>query len=127
MPVFSGTAAADRIVGGAEADKLYGLDGNDSLDGRDGDDWLVGGAGGDLMAGRLGNDFYDVDSSGDRVVEHAGEGADRVRAWISYQLTANVESLTLAGTADLDRDGEFAGQHDHRQCREQRPQRRRRR
>jgi len=101
MPVFSGTAAADRIVGGAEADKLYGLDGNDSLDGRDGDDWLVGGAGGDLMAGRLGNDFYDVDSSGDRVVEHAGEGVDRVRAWISYQLTANVESLTLAGTADL--------------------------
>jgi Ca2+-binding RTX toxin-like protein len=101
MPVFSGTASADRIVGGAEADKLYGLDGNDSLDGRDGDDWLVGGAGDDLMAGRLGNDFYDVDSAGDRVVEHAGEGIDRVRAWISYQLTANVENLTLAGTADL--------------------------
>ena len=101
MPVFSGTAAADRLVGSAAADQLYGLDGNDLLYGVDGDDWLVGGLGNDTMIGGLGNDSYDVDSASDVVVERAGEGIDRVRAWVNYQLSANVETLTLAGTADL--------------------------
>ncbi|MGK9232470.1 hypothetical protein KXS07_11085 [Inquilinus limosus] len=101
MPVFTGTAAADRIVGSAEADQLYGLDGNDILYGVDGNDWLVGGLGADIMVGGLGDDSYDVDSSSDQVVERAGEGIDRVRAWISHQLAANVEILTLAGTGDI--------------------------
>ena len=101
MPVFSGTAAADRLVGSAAADQLYGLDGNDLLYGVDGDDWLVGGLGNDTMIGGLGNDSYDVDSASDVVVERAGEGIDGVRAWVNYQLSANVETLTLAGTADL--------------------------
>ncbi|MGK9167497.1 hypothetical protein KXR53_14425 [Inquilinus limosus] len=101
MPVFSGTAAADRIVGSAEADQIYGLDGNDILYGVDGNDWLVGGLGADIMVGGLGDDSYDVDSAGDQVVERAGEGIDRVRASISHQLAANIEILTLSGTADI--------------------------
>ncbi|WP_051249403.1 calcium-binding protein [Inquilinus limosus] len=101
MPVFSGTAAADRIVGSAEADQLYGLAGDDKLYGAAGNDWLIGGLGADILVGGLGDDSYDVDSAGDQVVERAGEGTDRVRAWISHQLAANVEILTLAGTADL--------------------------
>lgn len=101
MPVFSGTAAADRIVGSAEADQIYGLDGDDTLYGGDGHDWLVGGLGADILVGGLGDDSYDIDSAGDRVVERAGEGIDRVRASVSHQLAANVEILTLAGTADI--------------------------
>ncbi|WP_052121108.1 calcium-binding protein [Inquilinus limosus] len=101
MPVFSGTAAADRIVGSAEADQIYGLDGDDKLYGAGGNDWLVGGLGNDILVGGLGDDSYDVDSAGDQVVERAGEGIDRVRAWVSHQLAANIEILTLAGTADI--------------------------
>ncbi len=102
MPVFAGTAAADRIVGSAEADQIYGLDGNDTLFGGDGNDWLVGGLGNDILVGGLGDDSYDIDSAGDQVVERAGEGIDRVRASVSHQLSANVEILTLTGTADID-------------------------
>jgi Ca2+-binding RTX toxin-like protein len=101
MPVFAGTAAADRIIGSAEADQIYGLDGNDLLYGMDGADWLVGGLGNDTLVGGLGDDSYDVDATGDLVVERAGEGIDYVRASISYQLGANVENLGLTGTADL--------------------------
>jgi Ca2+-binding RTX toxin-like protein len=105
MPVFSGTAAADRIVGSAAADQIYGLGLNDKLYGGGGNDWLVGGLGGDFLVGGLGDDAYDVDSVRDQVVERAFEGTDRVRAWISYELTANVEILTLAGAADLNGTG----------------------
>ncbi|WP_255646713.1 hypothetical protein [Inquilinus sp. Marseille-Q2685] len=101
MPVFSGTAAADRIVGSAEADRVYGLDGNDTLYGVGGNDVLDGGRGGDILVGGLGNDVYFVDSAGDRVVERAGEGVDRVHARVSHQLAAYVENLILEGTADL--------------------------
>ncbi|TSD83300.1 calcium-binding protein [Mycobacterium sp. KBS0706] len=105
MPVFWGTAAADRIVGGAGADQLYGQAGDDTLYGAAGDDWLNGGLGGDLMVGGLGNDVYYVAAVGDGVVERAGEGTDQVLAWISYQLAANVEILILQGAAAINGTG----------------------
>ncbi|WP_343714498.1 calcium-binding protein [Inquilinus sp.] len=101
MPVLTGTAAADRIVGSATADEIYGLDANDLLYGLDGNDALNGGLGDDILVGGLGDDTYYVGAAGDQVVERAGEGIDRVLAWVSHQLAANVEILTLAGTADL--------------------------
>ncbi|MGF6232217.1 Ca2+-binding RTX toxin-like protein [Inquilinus ginsengisoli] len=101
MAVFSGAAAADRIVGSAEADQIYGLGGDDTLYGGGGDDWLIGSVGADILVGGLGDDSYDVDAAGDQVVERAGEGIDRVRASVSHQLTANVEILTLSGGADI--------------------------
>jgi Ca2+-binding RTX toxin-like protein len=105
MPAFWGTAAADRIVGSAGADQIYGLDGDDTLYGAAGNDWLNGGLGDDLMVGGLGDDVYYVAAAGDGVVERAGEGTDWVLAWISYQLAANVEHLTLSGTVDLSGTG----------------------
>ena len=49
------------------------------------------------MIGGTGNDTYVVDNVYDVVEEHAGEGTDTVIASVSYMLTANVESLVLAG------------------------------
>ena len=55
--------------------------------------------GSDYMRGGTGDDGYDVDSTGDSVIEDAGEGEDTVYSWISYTLGANVEHLLLYGGA----------------------------
>jgi Ca2+-binding RTX toxin-like protein len=60
---------------------------------------LSGGAGADRMVGGAGNDIYYVENAGDVVVEAAGQGTDRVVAWINHTLAANVENLTLTGSA----------------------------
>ncbi len=94
--VLSGTSASDNLVGAAGNDSLTGLGGNDTLD---------GGLGADTMTGGSGNDVYYVDNAGDVVVEQASEGTDTVNAAISYALTANVENLTLTGTAAINATG----------------------
>lgn len=80
------------LVGTASADTLIGTGRNDTLD---------GGAGRDRMVGGAGNDTYYVDNSGDTVLELAGEGTDTVISTVSLALAANVETLTLAGSANL--------------------------
>ena len=53
------------------------------------------------MSGGVGNDTYFVDNAGDAVVENAGQGNDAVFASVNYGLSANVETLVLQGSADL--------------------------
>ena len=85
-----GGSGNDALSGGAGSDKLLGATGNDSLD---------GGTGADVMSGGAGDDTYTVDDAGDVVNEDAGQGLDRVISAISNVLAANVEQLTLVGSA----------------------------
>ncbi len=63
------------------------------------DNELDGGVGADVMRGNAGNDTYTVESAGDQVIELANNGVDRVKSSINYALTANVENLSLFGSA----------------------------
>ncbi len=98
-----GANAGDNLLdGGMGNDALYGRVGDDTLMGGEGNDRLDGGLGADSMTGGEGNDTYIVDDAGDVVVELAGGGHDRVAATVSHTLGAEVERLTLWGSADLD-------------------------
>jgi Ca2+-binding RTX toxin-like protein len=90
---------ANVITGNAAGNLLAGLGGNDTLLGLAGDDTLDGGAGDDSLVGGLGNDSYIVDAAADVLVEAAGEGIDTVSSSVNYVLSANVENLTLTGSA----------------------------
>jgi len=75
------------------------------LTGDNGDNRIDGKAGADTMIGGTGNDTYIVDHVGDVIVEATNEGLDRVQSSVSHTLSANVDYLTLTGTADTDAIG----------------------
>lgn len=127
-----GTSGDDTLSGSSSDDVIFGNDGNDTLNGNDGNDLIYGGDGNDLvnggqgadtlmggtgndelnggsgadtMIGGLGNDAYVVDDIDDVVTENANQGTDIVQSSIDYTLGANVENLTLTGSADLNGTG----------------------
>ena len=105
---YNGTAGDDVVYGLAGNDTLNGLVGSDTLNGGAGNDTIDGGVGADVMNGGLGDDTFVVDSLSDIVVEASAEGTDLIRSSISLALAANVENLTLTGTAAIDGVGTSA-------------------
>jgi Ca2+-binding RTX toxin-like protein len=103
--ILTGTVGNDVLIGGIGNDQLLGLAGNDTLAGEAGNDFLDGGAGADNMRGGTGNDTYIVENTADVVMENANEGADTVQSSIAYTLGANLENLTLTGTAQINGTG----------------------
>jgi trimeric autotransporter adhesin len=113
-----GTAGNDTLIGTSGNDVLDGLAGNDVLRGLAGNDTLIGGGGNDLLDGGLGtdsmtggtgNDTYIVDVAGDIVTESLNSGTDTVQSNVTHTLGANVENLTLTGTAAINGTGNALG------------------
>ncbi|MDH6168921.1 Ca2+-binding RTX toxin-like protein [Variovorax boronicumulans] len=102
---LTGSAFNDTLTGDAGANVLSGGAGDDTLQGAAGNDMLDGAAGADAMSGGIGDDVYNVDNSADVVTELTNEGADTVRATISYTLGANAENLLINTTAAVNATG----------------------
>ncbi len=100
--LIEGFEGHDHIWGYGGHDDLFGDAGDDLLVGGSGDDHLDGGTGWDEMHGGTGWDVYFVDSTGDEVIEYAGEGIDTVYTILSsYTLPASVEDLLYDGAGNF--------------------------
>ena len=90
------------------AAKATGNAGDNELTGNAAANVLDGGAGADTMTGANGADTYIVEDLNDEVAETTGGaagGIDLVLSSVDYALGANVEKLTLTGTAEIDAIG----------------------
>ena len=103
---LTGTANING-TGNTLANTLTGNTANNTLNGGNGNDILNGGAGIDTLIGGLGNDTYIVDNVGDIVTETStiATEIDTVNSSVTYTLSANVENLTLTGTANINGTG----------------------
>jgi Ca2+-binding RTX toxin-like protein len=101
----SGNQSDNSIVGNTAINTLEGLGGNDTLNGGGGNDVLKGGTGADQLIGGAGNDLFEVDNANDTVVELAAGGTDTISAYVSFEMSADVEVLTLMGSALINAKG----------------------
>ena len=109
---LTGNAGANTLSGLDGNDLLRGLAGKDRLLGGTGNDTLDGGTGNDTLEGGLGDDTYIVDSTGDLITEGANAGTDEIVTQLSWTLSGNsaqVEHLTLTGTAAVNATGNAVG------------------
>jgi Ca2+-binding RTX toxin-like protein len=107
----SGQEIENVTLAGSANVNAAGNDLKNVLTGNAGDNVLDGKAGDDTMAGGAGNDTYYVTDGADKVIEAAGGGTDTiVSTWtLSLGNIANIENLTLAGSANLNGYGNGVG------------------
>lgn len=96
-----GNALDNVITGNDEVNIIKGMDGADRLNGKGGADRMLGGSG---------NDVYYVDNVGDICNEQSTPGvddggADQVISTVSYAIGNFIETLILAGTANINGTG----------------------
>jgi Ca2+-binding RTX toxin-like protein len=91
---LTGTAATAR--GNALSNHLYGNNFANAFHGE-------GGA--DRLYGYDGNDNYFVDSTGNLIYEKLNEGTDWVFSSVNHTLAANVETLSLTGSSNINGTG----------------------
>ncbi|WP_137909705.1 calcium-binding protein, partial [Dolichospermum planctonicum] len=106
---LTGTTAING-TGNAANNVITGNGANNSLDGGAGNDTLNGGAGTDTLIGGTGDDIYIVDSTTDTITELTSGGTDTIQSSVTYTIAelANVENLTLTGTAAVNGTGNAA-------------------
>ena len=95
-----GEGGWDALFGKDGDDELWGMDGNDLLDGGEGRDVLAGGAGDDAMEGGLGDDTYERGQLA--AIRWSSVPAKATTPCVhrsAYTLGAELENLTLTGTA----------------------------
>jgi len=100
-----GNSRNNTITGNAGDNSLMGGSGDDTISGGAGNDTLDGGTGADSLAGGVGDDVYAVDSTTDVIIELLTEGTDLIRSSVTYAMQANIENLTLTGTAAINGTG----------------------
>ncbi|WP_250855358.1 calcium-binding protein, partial [Anabaena sp. PCC 7938] len=109
--ILTGTANLNATGNGAD-NQLMGNAGSNTLTGGAGADTLIGGAGADMLIGGSGDDIYEIDSTGDVIVETAGAGSDTVIAALTIDLNTlsggYLEHVTLTGFANLNATGNAA-------------------
>ncbi len=85
-----------------------GNNANNTIMGNSQNNILDGGLGSDTLVGGGGDDTYVIDNISDVVIEVENSGTDTVQSSISYVLGANLENLTLTGSAALSGTGNSA-------------------
>jgi Ca2+-binding RTX toxin-like protein len=97
-----GTGVENLTLVGPAAGAAHGNALNNTIVGSEAANFIDGMAGSDTMLGGAGDDTYVVDALSDQVIEFAGEGLqDTVHSSVNWVLSAQVENLTLLGTANL--------------------------
>jgi len=104
---LSGEMAIDA-TGNSLNNLLTGNTAGNRLSGGFGKDTLNGGGGADTLMGGPGDDVYVVNDTAARLIEYSGEGLDTVQSTVDYTLDANLERLSLLGSAALKATGNEA-------------------
>ena len=101
------TGLAIYGTGNALNNTITGTSANNILDGFENITSLIGGNGVDTLIGGAGNDTYIVRNLGDIVNESitGSAGIDSVQAFVTFELSSNVENLRLMAADNIDGKG----------------------